>query len=101
MDLLYKRYASPFSFMDGMIATDRFCEFVSSFVKAVNEEKEDQLDWEFFLHKVFDKPYQEFKADIETNKKNQNMSKQTIEATVQDSMNILQNFNPQIEGGEM
>lgn len=100
MDLLYQRYASPFSFMDGMIQTCRFCEFVSSFVKTVNEEKENQLDWEFWLHKVYEGTFAEFKENIEINKQNQSMSKRTIETTVQDSINILNNFNPQKEGGE-
>ena len=99
MDLLYKRYASPNSFMDGMIQTGRFCEFVNNFVKTVNEEKEEQLDWEFWLHKVWEGTFQEFKDDIATNKRNQTMSKQTIEATIKDSLSILKNFKPD-EGGE-
>ena len=99
MDLLFKRYASPFSFVDGMIQTGRFFDFVIGFIKTVNQEEEDKLDWEYFLHKVFDKSYQEFKEEIKINKQNQNMSGQDIETTVQDSMNILNNFIPK-QGGE-
>ena len=96
MDQLYKRYADPFSFMNGMIQTGRFSEFVSEFVKTTNKEVEDDLDWQFFLHKVWEGTFQEFKEEIETNKKNQNLDKRTIETTVQDSLNILGNFNPTV-----
>lgn len=99
MDLLYQRYASPFSFMDGMISTGRFTEFVEDFVKMVSKEKEDKLDWEYFLHKVYDMSFNEFKEEIKTNKENQEMSEQTIETTVKNSLDILKNFKP-AEGGE-
>lgn len=100
MDQLYKRYADPFSFMNGMIQTGRFSEFVSEFMKTINKEMEDDLDWDFFLHKVWEGTFQEFKEEIETNKKNQSLDKQTIETTVKGSLNILGNFNPINEGGE-
>ena len=80
--------------MDGMIQTCRFEEFVSEFVKTVNQEREDELDWEFFLHKVWEGTFQEFRETIKTNKENQTMSMKDIEATVQDSLSILNNFNP-------
>ena len=94
MDLLFKRYASPFSFVDGMIQTCRFDEFVVEFIKTNNKEKEERLDWEFFLHKVWEGTYQEFKDGIKTNEENQNMSKEHIETTVKNSLDILKNFNP-------
>ena len=99
MDLLSQRYASPNFFIDGMIQTGRFCEFVFEFIKASNRDKEDAADWEFFLHKVWDKTFTEFRDEMKTTAKNQNMSKRTIETTVKDSMDILNQFNPN-EGGE-
>ena len=100
MDLLYQRYASPFSFMDGMIQTGRFVEFVVNLVETVNKEKSDDSAWDFYLHKVWDNiTFADFKADLENNIKNQTMSEQSIETTVQNSMNILKNFNPE-QGGE-
>ena len=99
MDQVSKRYSDPCFFMDGMIQTCRFSEFVEEFAKTVSQEREEQLNWEFFLHKVFEGTYQEFKDDIETNKQNQSMSKEKIETTVKNSMDILNNFNPD-KGGE-
>lgn len=95
MDLLFKRYADPFSFVDGMILAGRFCDFISDFIETVNQEMEEKYDWEFFVHKVFDKTYQEFKEEIRINKDNQNLSEQDIETTVNHSIEILNNFNPE------
>ena len=100
MDLLFKRYASPFSFMEGMIRTGRFSEFVTSFVKTINQEREDETDWEFYLHKVWQGSFADFREEMKTNKENMNLSKGTIETTILHSMNILNNFNPDTDGGE-
>ena len=100
MDQLYKRYADPFSFMNGMIQTGRFCEFVIEFAKTIHDEKEEQYNWEFWLHKVWEGTYQDFKKELEINREHQNMSERTIETTVQHSMQILNNFNPEQQGGE-
>ena len=99
MDLLYQRYASPFSFVDGMIQTGRFSEFVDSFITKVSKEKGEKLSWEFFLHRIFDKSFNEFKEELKNDAENQNLSEQDIETTVNHTMNILNSFNPE-EGGE-
>jgi hypothetical protein len=95
MDLLFKRYASPFLFIDGMIRTGRFCSFVEEFCETIMKEKEEQTNWEYFLHKVWEGSFKDFKANIENNRELQNLSKTIIETTVQKSMNILNNFNPE------
>lgn len=101
MDLLFKRYASPFLFIDGMIQTGRFSEFVVEFVETINREKENEYNWEFFLHKVWEGTFEEFREEIENSKQNRGMTDRTIETTVQHSMNILNNFNPaESEGGD-
>ena len=99
MDLLFKRYADPFSFINGMILTGRFREFVDSLWNTDEKEKNDQEVWEFFLHRVFDKSFDSFKEELRINAANRNLSERTIETTINHSMNILQNFNPE-KGGE-
>jgi hypothetical protein len=100
MDLLFKRYASPFLFMDGMIQTSRFSEFVSEFVRTINAENEEQTNWDFYLHKVQEGTFNDFVAEMEETKRLQNVSAQSIESSVQTAMDILNNFNPTKEGGE-
>ena len=94
MDLLYQRYASPFSFIDGMLQAGRFTDFVIEFIKTTNKEKEEKYRWDIYLHRVFDKSYDEWINEVENSNKNQEMTAGTIETTVQNSLNILQNFNP-------
>lgn len=98
MDLLSKRYANPCFFMDGMIQTGRFCEFVDEFVQTVNEEEAEKKEWEFFLHKVWDGSFGEFREEIKNNRENQTMSEGTIETTIKHTQNILRNFNPEKRG---
>lgn len=87
--------------MDGMIQTGRFHEFVDSIIVMNQKEEEEKANWDFFLHKVFDSTYDEFKKDLEETKNIKNMSKKQIETTINHSMNILNNFNPnEPEGGE-
>ena len=98
MDLLFKRYASPFSFVNGMIQTGRFDEFVTSFMQTVRKEKDEETSWQYFLHKVFEGSYNDFKEGMKNDSENQNMSARTIETTINHSMNILNNFNPERVG---
>ena len=100
MDLLFKRYASPFLFLDGMIQTGRFHEFVVEFAKTITEEREEQRNWEFFLHKVFEGSFHDFVEQQRIDRENQNMSVRQIETTVQNSINILNKFSPDERGGE-
>lgn len=98
MDLLFQRYASPFLFLNGMLQTGRFCEFVESFTSTVVEEKNEKTQWEYFLHKVWDGSFSEFKEGIKVDQNNKAMSANEIETTVQNSLSILKNFNPDQKG---
>ena len=83
MDLCCQRYgsASPF-LLDGYIETGRFYEFVSEIYEMDNETKA----WEIYLHKVFDKSFSEFKESLTPVEP---MSKQKLEATINESKTIL------------
>ena len=99
MDLLFARYADPFSFVNGMILAGRFDEFVSSFMSTVYEEKEDETQWQFFLHKVLEGSFEDFKKGLKVRTDNQNLSTRTIETTINQTMKILQKLSPE-KGGE-
>lgn len=95
MDLLFKRYADPFSLLNGMIQTGRFCEFIRAFFEKVQNEREEQTSWEYFLHKVWEGSFTEFKESMDNDKKNQELSELDMETTVKNSMDILKNFKPE------
>ena len=97
MDLLFKRYADPFSLLTGYIQTSRFCEFIHAFC----EQKKEDDRWEFFLHKVWGQNFDEFCEALQTTQDQQDMSDYDVEATVKKSMDILGNFNPKQEEGEV
>ena len=96
MDLLYQRYASPFSFMSQAIKAGRFADFVINFIITINEEKDEQSLWEYYLSRVYGVSFKEFKDGLDEDKKNQEMSERTKEAIIKDAQNILKNFNPEM-----
>lgn len=98
MDALFKRYGHPFPFMDGMIQTGRFCYFVQSFWESLNKEKNEKTMWEFYLHKVLEGSYSDFKDKIENDEQHRSMSDHDVEAILKHTNSILNNFTP--EGGE-
>ncbi|MFI3173121.1 MAG: hypothetical protein R3Y58_12255 [Eubacteriales bacterium] len=100
MDLLFKRYASPYLLLDQVISTCGFSDFINQFVEAVDEDKY----WEFYLHKLHpedNRTFDDFKKDVKKGigkernaTKSKNMSNKDIETTIQNSMKITMNFSP-------
>ena len=91
MDLLFTRYASPFVLLDGLILTNSLNNFVNEFFNIINEERKEKSQWEFFLHKVYDKSWNEFVNDIE---QSENQTPIDLGATLVKSKNMLNNFTP-------
>ena len=88
MDLLFHRYASPFLLLDQITPAGDLSEFVSTLWEIEEEEKE----WQYFLAKVSDKSFSDFKESM---KPQQGMSKQEIETTISESMSMINSFIPE------
>ena len=88
MDLLFVRYASPFVLLDGLIMTNSLNSFVDDFFDFVNEER----NWEFFLHKVYDQSWSDFVKEIE---QSENQKPIDLGATLMKSKTMLNNFTPE------
>lgn len=86
MDLLFKRYASPFTLLDEAIRNRQLCEFV----KMLGTEVDNDQLWEFFLHKVSGQTFAEFKSSLRV----ETVSTKDLEATVCTSYDIIQKFKP-------
>ena len=86
MDLLFKRYASPFVLLDAFILTNSLNGFVDDFFDFVIEERKEKTEWEFFLHKVYDKSWSEFSDSI---KQSDNQEPINLGAKLLKSKNIL------------
>ena len=88
MDLLFKRYASPFVLLDSLILTNSLNSFIDDFIDFVKEDNE----WEFFLHKIYDQTWDEFSDSIKQSDDNEPID---LGATLIKSKNILNNFTPE------
>ena len=89
--MLFHRYASPFCLLDELILTGDFSEFINVFMTG----REDELQWDYFLSRVYDKSFNEFKDEMNNTAKNYEMTKSNIETTIQDSMSIAMDFIPE------
>lgn len=78
--------------MNVMIKTKRFAEFIEKIVKIINEENTDKFEWDFYLHRIYDKSYSEFLDAIQV--KNPEEQTQNVKETVFASFDILNGFNP-------
>ena len=92
MDLLFKRYASPFLLIDQLILTNGLDKFIDDLFKFMEEEKQEQTKWEFFLHKIYDMSWKQFCNKIEF--ENDVENDVDIVETLNNSKNILNNFTP-------
>ena len=94
MDLLFNRYASPFVLLDNLILINSLNDFISDLFKFINEEREEKTQWEFFLHKVYDKTWKEFIDEINASNEQKEVD---LGATLTKSKNMLKNFTPERE----
>ncbi len=88
MDLLFHRYASPFLLLDQIIPTGGLSEFVST----IWERDEEEKQWQYFLAKVFDKSFEDFKKSM---KPQQGMTQKEIETTISESISMMNTFIPE------
>lgn len=79
--------------LDGMISTGRFFEFVDAFIDTYNEEQEEKTLWEYWLHRVFDKSYDEFRTLTGSNEQHAEApTQEDAQNIVSESKAILNNF---------
>ena len=88
-DLIYHRYASPTTLLNEVIAAGQLSEFIDLVIK----KREEERDWEYYLHRVFDKSFNDFVNEMET----ETQTRQTfdVETTLQDSISMMTDFSPE------
>ena len=90
MDLLFKRYASPFLLVDQMISVGQFADFVVQLV----EQDSDYALWDFFLHKIDGKSFNDWKASLGMTTTEPEVTDEQIGETINSSFEILNSFEP-------
>lgn len=77
-----------------MIATGRFCEFVETLLVQHHEDELEKVRWEYWLHKVFDQSYSDYKKSLGMNNSSAAPTRDEQIKTVQRSHQILGGFCP-------
>lgn len=86
------------SLIDGMITTGRLTEFVDEIVGIHNEEEEERVLYEVWLHKVFDKGFDEFRESIGKENNTAAPTQEDIANTIRGSKDLLNSFVPHCGG---
>ncbi len=91
--MVFKRYSNPFSLFNELIESNQFNDFIIT----LNQKYLDDIEYDLWLHKVYDKSFEEFKKDISISRDAQAgyMNEEDVKATVKKSNEILSNFTPQ------
>ena len=77
--------------MDSLIENNQFSDFISTMINNRN----DELLFEVWLHKCYDKTFNEFKASLNTdNDQVEYFSEDEIKTTINKSKDILSGFTP-------
>lgn len=87
MDLLFKRYASPFILLDNLIQNNGLFDFIGSLIDTYNDERL----YEIWLHKCFDKSFEDYKQACTVKQADESEIKETIKNSEQ----ILNKFVPE------
>ena len=75
--------------LDEVIAAGQLSEFIDLVIK----KREEERDWEYYLHRIFDKSFNDFVNEMET----ETQTRQTfdVETTLQDSISMMTDFSPE------
>lgn len=96
MDLLGQRYASPFLILDEFARLKQLHEFVVKTLTRIAEEKTNDIRWEYWLHRVFDRTFEEYVRQCEKpEEKDSEMECAEIGNIISDSKALLNGFVPE------
>lgn len=97
-DMLYQRYSNPMALLQQMLDTGELPEFIDSVIGWHNDEKEENWLWEYWLHKVFEQPFDEFvRQSKPQDTSSQEIQESNLEATIKNSLDILNDFSVSFE----
>lgn len=83
--MIWRRYADPMGLLGAALRQHRFAETVCK----IYEESSRQQCWEFFLHQVLDKSFQEFMDGLQTGsakERSQHIRKEDVPALIRQNI---------------
>ena len=91
LDTVSRRYANPEGTLNATIRDGRFSEFV----RKTQEWENDRFLWDLYLHKYTGKEsFEDWKRGIIRRNVDAALAKLTVGATIRNSLDILENFDP-------
>ena len=98
---MYQRYSNPLELLDLMIQTGRLEEFLREMFRIRNEDKEDEMTWEYWLHRVWGMDWKDYYASRNDKSSTTEAAppQEELKETVNYSAQMLMGFCPD-SGGE-
>lgn len=73
-----------------MLRSNEFSKFIDHFIDTVNKENEEQIQWEFYLHKVNGLTYSQYLQSIEdANRQKEEIKPENLETTIKNTIDIF------------
>ena len=89
MDLIFKRYSSPFIFLENLIENNKFYDGVHTIWNKANDDKL----WELYLHSMSEKSFTDWKNELTY--KDETPKEENLEVAKIKARNILNHFKPE------
>lgn len=79
-----------------MLQTGDFSQFIDELGQIMWQEKADKQRWDFWLHRVYDRSFEDYLNDCEAAMQQAEASENVnIETTVKNSFEMMENFHPE------
>lgn len=81
--------------LNQLLQAGQFGSGMDELIAIRNEELEEKTAWEFYLHRVFDQSFEEFREQARPPQESQNLQQydnRYVETTIQKSKGILKKF---------
>lgn len=97
--MIFKRYSSPFLFLENLIIQGKLCEGIDTIYKQTNEDKM----WEVYLYTITsralnedNRSYQDWRNEVVSKNQEQDVFEvaENIEEVKDKARNMLSNFKP-------
>ena len=92
--MLYRRYSDPTNLLQQMLTVGQFSEFIHEIIRIRNNEEDEKYMWEYYLHREFEKSFSEFMHEMKMLEQPE-ASEGNLEATIQESFDMMENFHPE------
>ena len=79
-----------------MLQTGDFSQFIDDLGQIMWQEKANEQRWDFWLHRVYDRSFDDYVNDCETAMKQEEASgNANLETTVKQNFEMMENFHPE------